>query len=95
MARREIIRLEAVLALAKQLSAVDKLKLVEHVLVELEPMVEQKGPREPRSSQHTPKDEVHTDAEVEEIERKLWGTDEAQRPKRVIQLEGLWKRHPL
>jgi len=43
MARRETIRLEAVLALATQLSAVDKLKLVEHLLVELEPIVERKA----------------------------------------------------
>jgi hypothetical protein len=94
MAMREIIRLEAVLALAKQLSALNKLKLVEHLLVELEPIIKRKEPRERRSSQHAPKGKVHRGAEVEEIERKLWGTDEVRRPKRVVRLEGLWKDVP-
>jgi hypothetical protein len=94
MASRETIRLEAVLALATQLSAVDKLKLVEHLLVELEPIVERKGPRERRSSQHAPKGKAFTEAEVEEIERKLGRANEARRAKRVIQLEGLWKDVP-
>jgi hypothetical protein len=94
MAKRETVGLEAVLALAKQLSAVDKLKLVEHVLVELEPIVERKGPREGRSSQHALKGKAFTEAEVEEIERKLGRANEARRPKRVLQLEGLWKDVP-
>jgi hypothetical protein len=94
MAGRETIRLEAVLALATQLSAVDKLKLVEHLLVELEPVVERKGPRERRSSQHAPKGKAFTGAKVGEIERKLGRANEARRPKRVIQLEGLWKNVP-
>jgi hypothetical protein len=94
MARRETIRLEAVLALATQLSAVDKLKLVEHLLVELEPIVERKGPRERRSSQHTPKEKSYTEAAIEEIEHKLGRANEARRPKRVLQLEGLWKDVP-
>jgi hypothetical protein len=94
MARRETISLEAVLALATQLSAVDKLKLVEHLLVELEPIVERKAHRERRPSQHAPKGKAFTEAEVGEIERKLGRAKEARRPKRVIQLEGLWKDVP-
>ena len=94
MARHETIRLEAVLALATQLSAVDKLKLVEYLLVELEPIVERKGPRERWPSQHAPKRKAFTRAEVGEIEHKLGRAREAQRPKRVIQLEGLWKDVP-
>lgn len=46
MGRHEAITLEAVLGLAKQLSAVEKLKLVEHVLVELEPIVEAQKPKD-------------------------------------------------
>jgi hypothetical protein len=95
MAKHETAGLEAVLALAKRLSAEDKLKLVEHVLIELEPIVERKGPRERRSSQRTPKGQAFTEAEVEEIERKLGRANEAGRSKRVIRLEGLWKDVPL
>jgi hypothetical protein len=94
MARHETIRLEAVLALATQLSAVDKLKLVEYLLVELEPIVERKGPREWWPSQHAPKRKAFTRAEVGEIEHKLGRAKEVRRPKRVIQLEGLWKDVP-
>jgi hypothetical protein len=91
MARRETIRLEAVLALATQLSAMDKLKHVEHLLVELEPIIERKRPRERRSSQHAPKGKAFTGTEGGEIARKLERTNETRRLQRVIQLEGLWK----
>jgi hypothetical protein len=94
MARRETIRLEAVLASATRLSAMDKLKLVEHLLVELEPIIEWKGPRERRSSRHAPKGKAFTEAKVEEIERRLGRANETRRPKRAIQLEGLWKDVP-
>jgi hypothetical protein len=94
MARRETIGLEAVLALATRLSPVDKLKLVEHLLVELEPIVEREGPRERRSSQHAPNGKAFTGAEVGEIERKLGKPNEARQPKRVIQLEGFGKTLP-
>ena len=94
MAKRETVGLEAVLALAKQLSAVDKLKLVEHVLVELEPVVERKEPKKQRSSSGTSEGQSLTEEEGEEIKRKLWGTHGERRPKRVIQLEGLWKDVP-
>jgi len=94
MSRRETIRLETVLALATQLSAVDKLKLVEHLLVELERIVERKGPRERRLLQHAPRGKAFTGAEIGEIERKLGRANEARRPKRVIQLGGLWKDVP-
>jgi len=94
MAKHETVGLEAVLALVKQLSAVDKLKLVERVLVELEPIIEPKRPRERRSLQPTPKGQAPTDAEVEKTERRLRRTDKARQPTRVIQLEGLWKDVP-
>jgi hypothetical protein len=95
MARRETISLEAVLALATQLCAVGKLKLVEHLLVELEPVVDRKGHRERRPSQHAPKGKAFTGAEVGQIERKLGRANEGRQPKRVVQLEGLWKDVPL
>jgi hypothetical protein len=57
-------------------------------------MVARKGPREERSSQQAPKGKAFTEAEVEAIERKLGRATEARRPKRVIQLEGLWKGIP-
>ncbi|MGH8069735.1 MAG: hypothetical protein ACRERE_31730 [Candidatus Entotheonellia bacterium] len=95
MAKRETAGMETVLALAKRLSALDKLKLVEHLLVELEPIVERKAPKERRSSQRTPKGQTFADAKVKEMERKISGADEERRPTRVIQLEGLWKGVPL
>jgi hypothetical protein len=42
MAKLEPITLETVLAMAKRLSAVEKLKLVEHLLVALEPIIARK-----------------------------------------------------
>ena len=46
MAKSGPITLETVLALAKRLSAAEKLKLVQHLLGELEPIVERKVPKE-------------------------------------------------
>ncbi|HXH08407.1 MAG TPA: hypothetical protein VNP04_01325 [Alphaproteobacteria bacterium] len=94
MADPELITLETVLALATRLSALDKLKLVEHLLVELEPVVARKGLREQQSSQQAPKGKPFTEAEVEAIARKLGRANQARRPKRIIQLEGLWKGIP-
>ena len=94
MAMPEPITLETVLALAKQLSAVEKLKLVEHLLIELEPIIERKTPKKRRSPSGTSEGQSLTEEEVEEIKRKLWGKHGEQRPKRVIQLEGLWKDVP-
>jgi hypothetical protein len=82
------------LALAKRLGAAEKLKLVEHLLVELEPIVERKAPKKRRSPSGTSEGQSLTEEEVEEIERKLWGKHGERRAKRVIQLEGLWKDVP-
>jgi hypothetical protein len=94
MAKPEPITLETVIALAKRLSAAEKLKLVEHLLVELEPIVERKAPKKRRSQSGMSEGQSLTEEEVEEIKRKLWGKHGERRPKRVIQLEGLWKDVP-
>jgi hypothetical protein len=94
MAKPEPITLETVLALAKRLSAAEKLKLVEHLLVELEPLVERNAPKKRRSPSGMSEGQSLTEEEVEEIKRKLWGKHGERRPKRVIQLGGLWKDVP-
>jgi hypothetical protein len=94
MANSEPITLETVLALARRLSAAEKLKLVEHLPVELEPIASRKAPKKRRLSSSTSEGQSLTDEEVEEIKRKLWGKQPERRPKRVIQLEGLWKDIP-
>ena len=53
MAKPEPITLETGLALTKRLSAADKLKLVTHLLEELEAIVERKGANKRRSSSST------------------------------------------
>jgi len=93
-AMTEPITLGKVLALAKQPNAVEKLKLVEHLLVELEPIVERKEPKKQKSSSGTSEVQSLTEEEVEEIKQKLWGPNGERRPKRVMQLEGLWKDVP-
>ena len=94
MAKPEPITLETVLALAKRLSAAEKLKLVEHLLVELEPIVEGKPPKQWRSSSGISEVQSQTEEEAKEITRKLWGKHGERRPTRVIPLEGLWKDVP-
>ena len=54
MAREKEVTSEAVLELAKKLSPADKLKLVQHLLVELEPIVDKEEPKKWRSSQGAP-----------------------------------------
>jgi hypothetical protein len=94
MAKPEPITLETVLALAKQLSAAEKLKLVEHLLIELEPLVERNAPKKRRSPSGMSEGQSLTEEEVEKIKRKLWGKHAERPPTRVIQLEGLWKDIP-
>lgn len=94
MARHEIVRLEAVLALATQLSAVDKLKLVEHLLLELEAIVERQEPKKREPLSGTSGEDSVTEDGDEEIKRKLWGTNVGRRSRRVVQLEGIWKDVP-
>jgi hypothetical protein len=91
MAKSGPITLETVLALAKRLSTTEKLKKVEHLLVELEPIVDRKAPKKRRSPTGMSDGQSLTEKEVEEIKRKLWGTHGGRRPTHVIQLEGLWK----
>jgi hypothetical protein len=81
--------LETVLALAKRLRAAEKLKLIEHLLVELEPIVEGKTPKKRRSPSGLSEVPSLTEEEAEEIKRKLWGKRGERRPTRVIQLAGL------
>jgi hypothetical protein len=94
MAKPEPITLETVFALAKRLSAADKLKLMAHLLVELEPIVEKKKPKKRRSPLGTSEELSLPEEEDGEIKRKLWGKHGERPPKRVIQLEGLWKDIP-
>ena len=91
MAKSGPIMLEAVLALAKRLSAAEKLKLIQQLLVELEPIADRKAPKKRRSRTGMSDGQSLTEKEVEEIKRKLWGTHGERRPTHVIQLEGLWK----
>ena len=94
MAKPEAMTLETVLALAKQLNAAEKLKLVEHLLVELKLIVAREAPRQRRSPLGVSEVQSPTEEEAEEIKRKLWGKHGARRPTRVIPLEGLWKDVP-
>jgi hypothetical protein len=94
MAKSGPITLEAVLALAKRLSAAEKLKLIQQLLVELEPIVDRKAPKKRRSPTGMSDGQSLTEKDVEEIKRKLWGTHGERRPTHVIQLEGLWKDVP-
>jgi hypothetical protein len=94
MAKPEPITLETILALANRLSAAEKLKLVEHLLVELEPIVERKAQKKRRSPLGVSEGQSLTEEEVEEIKRKLGGKNAERGPTRVIQLEGLWKDVP-
>ena len=48
MKRHKTITLEDVLGLARKLRAVEKLKLAEHVLIELEPIIEAQAPKSPK-----------------------------------------------
>ncbi len=73
MERDEPVTLETVLGLVKQLSAVEKLKLVEHVLVELEPILEAQAPGKRRSLRGILKGHTFTEEEIAAARRELWG----------------------
>lgn len=94
MEKHEAVTLETVLGLAQQLSAVERLRLVEHVLVELEPIVSEKEAKKRRALQATPKGHLLTEEEIRAVERKLWGKADVERPRRAVQLGGLWKDVP-
>ena len=94
MEKHEAVTLETVLGLAQQLSAVERLKLVEHVLVELEPIVTEKEAEKRRALLGSPKGYSLTEEEIREVEGKLWGRADVKQPRRVVQLGGLWKDVP-
>jgi hypothetical protein len=94
MEKHEAVTLETVLGLLQKLSAFERLKLVEHVLVELEPIVAEKESKKLRSLRGVPKGHPLTAEETREIERKLWEKADVERPRRVVQLGGLWKDMP-
>ena len=94
MPRPEPMTLETVLALAKRLSTAEKFKLIERLLVEIEPIVERNAPKKRRSPSGMSERQSLTEKEVEELKRKLWGKQGERRPTRVIRLEGLWKDVP-
>lgn len=94
MERDERVSLEAALQVAKKLSAIEKLKLVKHLLVELEPLIERREPKRRGSREDPLQGKTITEEGIEEIKRKLWGTPGAERPTRIVQLGGLWKDVP-
>ena len=95
MESHETISLEIVLDLAEKLSAAEKLKLVERVLVDLEPIVQAQEPKKRKLLRHTGKKRTLTEEKIKEIKRKLWGADERAWPTQIVRLEGLWKDTPL
>ncbi|MGH9427026.1 MAG: hypothetical protein ACRD2L_12080 [Terriglobia bacterium] len=95
MNKHETVTLETVVGLAGKLSAPEKLKLVERVLVDLEPVVRAQEPKKEKPLHRRSKQQGLTDGEIKEIKRKLWGPDEQKWPTRVVKLRGLWKDTPL
>lgn len=94
MNTHDAVTLETVVGLAEKLSAAEKLKLVERVLVDLEPIVRAQEPKKRKPSRRTGKEQSLTDEQEKEIKRKIWGTDERRWPTRIVQLQGLWKDAP-
>ena len=90
MGESEAVTLATVLGLAQKLSAIEKLRLVEHVLIELEPIVTEKE-RKQRSLRSAPQQHPLTEEEKRDIEWKLWGKVDVGLSRRVVQLGGLWK----
>jgi predicted double-glycine peptidase len=95
MNTHDVVTLETVVGLAEKLSAVEKLKLMEQVLVTLEPIVQSREPKKQKPKGHRGRKRSLTDEQIKEIKYKLWGKDERKWPTRVVQLEGLWKDTPL
>ena len=95
MERHETVNLETILGLAEKLSAAEKLKLVERVLVDLEPVVQAQEPERRKPLRRGSKKQALTAEKSREIKRKLWGEDERQWPTEIVQLGGLWKDTPL
>jgi hypothetical protein len=95
MERHEAVDLETVLGLAEKLSPVEKLKLVERVLVDLEPVVRARDPEKEKSLRRKGKDQSLADGQIKEIERKIWGPAGKDPSRRIVRLRGLWKDAPL
>jgi hypothetical protein len=95
MESHETISLETVLDLAEKLSAAEKLKLVERVLVDLEPIVRAQEPEKQKPLRRKGKPQPLTDEQIKEVKRKLWGADEQAWPTQIVRLGGLWKDTPL
>ncbi len=88
------VTLETVVGLAERLSAAEKLKLVERVLVDLEPIVQAQEPKKRKPSPRTRKTQSLTDEQIKEIERKIWGPAGMDPSRYVVQLQGLWEDSP-
>jgi hypothetical protein len=95
MESHETISLETVLGLAEKLSAAEKLKLVERVLVDLEPIVQAQEPKKGKPLHRKGKEQSLADEQIKEIERKIWGPAGKDPSRRIVQLRGLWKDVPL
>ncbi len=95
MERHETVNLETVIGLAEKLSAVEKLKLVERIVIDLEPVVRAQEPEKRKLLHHTGKKRTLTEEKIKEIKRKLWGENEQKWPTQIVRLEGLWKDTPL
>jgi hypothetical protein len=89
------VTLEAIIGLAEKLSAAEKLKLVERVLVDLEPIVRAQESKKRKPPRHTSKRQGLTDEQIEEVERKIWGPSGMDPSRHVVQIRGLWKDAPL
>ena len=95
MEQHEPVDLETVLGLAEKLSAIEKLKLVKRVLIDLEPIVQAREPEKRKPLRRKSKKQTLAEEKIKEIKRKLWGPDEQKWPTRIVRLEGLWKDTPL
>lgn len=94
MDAHDAVTLETVVGLAEKLSAAQKLKLVERVLVDLEPIVQDRELKKRKPSRRTRKTQSLTDEHIKEIERKIWGPAGMDPSRHVVQLQGLWKDSP-
>jgi hypothetical protein len=94
MEKHTAVTLETVLELTKKLNAVERLKLAERLLVELEPIIAEKEPTQRRSLRSTLKGHTRPAEESREIDWKLRGKAGRERPQRIVQLEGLWENVP-
>ena len=95
MTRHETVNLETVIGLAEKLSAVEKLKLVERIVVDLELVVRAQEPEKQKPLHRKGKEQSLADEQIKEIERKIWGPAGKDPSKRIVQLRGLWKDAPL